>query len=227
MRIVKSFFIAGMIFLFAVSGVFAQENNPSAIIRELSGTVELQHPGSATWEKAAQGQTLMQNTIISTGFKSSALINVGNSIINVRPLTRLSLTELSQRSGTETINANLQAGRVRVDVKAPVGSRASFNVQSPVATASIRGTVFEMSTYELRVIEGTVEYTSVFNAPLLIDASGYSYVDERTGQAVTAETGTAIRPDMPIANDSLSTFEVNIAQGGSGFKIITRTEYKD
>jgi len=228
-RKVKSLIIAGMIFLFAASAVFTQENTPSAVIRELSGNVELQRPGTTTWEKAAQGQTITQNTIISTGFRSSAIIGIGDSLINVRPLTRLSLTELSERSGVETINANLQAGRVRVDVKAPAGSRSAFNVQGPMATASTRGTVFEMSTLELTVIEGTVEYFESSIMPFLIDAGGYCYVDERTGQVIPplAGLGTVLNPDLPIANDSFSSFEVNLAQGSSGFRITTRTEYKE
>jgi len=208
----KILIIIGMVFLFAaVSGIFAQE----AVIRELSGTVELKKSNSAAWEKAAQGQTVAADTVISTGFKSSAIIGIGDSLISVRPLTRLSITELSGRSGTETINLSLQSGRIRADVNAPSGGRTILGVQSPVATASVRGTIFEMGVHELRVIEGTVEYMSAFAVPVLVDSGGNSQVDEKTGRAVNpaASLIAALNPGLPIANDSFRPFEVEGAFG--------------
>ena len=56
--------------------------------------------------------SLSEDTIISTGFKSSALIRAGSSVITVRPLTRLALAEIISAAGTENINVNLQAGRI-------------------------------------------------------------------------------------------------------------------
>ena len=192
------------VLLFLALAIYAQEAAESAIIRELTGTVELQHQGSTVWEKAVQGQAIMPDTVISTGFKSYAIISAGDSLISVRPLTRLSFREIA-RSDTETINVSLQAGRVRVDVKQPAGTRSLFGVQTPVATASTRGTIFEMSTFELRVIEGTIEYQSGSAAPILVDAVGYSYINEKTGQPVLplTELGSAINPNLPIGNDSL------------------------
>jgi len=222
MKINKS--ILGIVLILFVSGAFAQE----AVIRELTGTVELQHPGSAEWEKASQGQTILQRTIVSTGFKSSALIGIGDSLISVRPLTRLTLTELSARTETETINTNLIAGRVRVDVKAPAGTRSSFGVQSPIATASVRGTVFEMGIYELRVLEGTVEYWDSSASAILVDAVGYSFIDERTGRAVypMATLNSVLNPGLPIASDSFNSFKVEAAHGSDLFRITTKTGYK-
>jgi len=222
MKISKIILMIMLVFL--VSGVFAQE----AVIRELTGIVELQNPGSKVWEKAVQGQVILQNTIVSTGFKSSALIGIGDSLVSVRPLTRLSLTELSVRAEAETINTNLMAGRVRVDVKAPAGARTAFSVQSPIATASVRGTIFEMGIYELRVIEGTVEFMDGSALAVLVDSGGSSYVDEKTGRVIYPVTmlGSVLNPDLPIANDSFKPFEVDAAHGNSLFTVTTQTGYK-
>ena len=204
--------IIGMLLVFAVTGIFSQEER--AVIREFTGTVELRQVNSAAWVNARIGQTILPNTMISTGFKSTALIGIGDSLIAVRPLTRLSFTEIRRQTGTETINVGLQAGRVRADVKQPVGTRSSFSVQTPIATASTRGTVFEMDIYELKVIEGTVEYVSSYEARVLVDAGGYSFVDERTGLPAPpmVTMGAAISPDMPIANDIFNTFELGAEQ---------------
>lgn len=196
--------IACVLLLFAVSGIFAQE----AVIKELTGTVELKKAGSSVWESAARGQTLMQDTIISTGFKSSALIGIGNSVLTVRPLTRLSLKELSSTREAETINVSLQTGRLRVDVKPPAETRANyFTVQTPPATASVRGTVFEVDLSGLWVIEGTVVYKSVSGNTVLVDAGGNSFVDGNTGRAaMQLETKLAeLTIVAPIGTDAINT----------------------
>ncbi|MDR2730531.1 MAG: FecR domain-containing protein [Treponema sp.] len=52
------------------------------------------------------------------------------------------MTEIQNLTELETLNVNLQTGRVRVDVKPPAGTKASTTVKGPEATASVRGTIF-------------------------------------------------------------------------------------
>jgi len=84
----KAFFVL-MFILIGVS-VFAQ----SGMIRELNGTVELKASGSSSFVIAKAGDQVSEDTVISTAFKSSALVAVGSALITVRPLTRLTLTEI-------------------------------------------------------------------------------------------------------------------------------------
>jgi len=212
MRNITRFVIITVLLVFAVSGIFAQE----AIIRELSGTVELKQPGSSAWVNAVQGQRVAGSTVISTGFKSNALIAIGNSVINVRPLTRLTLTEIRASQNTETINVGLQTGRVRLDVKPPAGVRTSATVQTPVATASTRGTVFEVGLFELWVIEGSIEYRGKSGAPVIVDAGGYSTIDERTGQVTLTKMVLieSLTPAQPIAFDSFNSFPIAAKKSG-------------
>jgi hypothetical protein len=130
----------------------------TGIIKELSGTVEIKTSGTAAFVPAAAGTEVLQNTIISTGFKSTALVQAGSALILVRPLTRLSLTEIQASQGMETLNMNLQSGRVRVDLKPPAGKKAFLGVASPIATASVRGTSFDFDTRNLRVHSGAVDF---------------------------------------------------------------------
>ena len=213
----KNKIIMMMMILFAVSGAFAQQ----ATIRDLSGTVEIMRPGSQAWAAASKGQALTNDTTISTGFRSTALIAAGSSLITVRPLTRLTLSELIASAGTETLNVSLQAGRVRVDVSPPAGTRASMNVRGPTATASVRGTVFEFDGSNLTVIEGTVEFTGSSGPGVLIDAGRRSFTDEATGRAeppsglVIAE----LRPESPVGSDPV--LPVNKPDGGGVGLFIT------
>lgn len=202
--------ILGLCLLLTVTAMFAQE----AKFQELTGTVEFQRSGSSVWEKAVQGQTIMPDTIISTGFKSYALLSIGNSQITVRPLTRLSVKEISARTETETVNSSLATGRIHADINPPAGARASATVQTPMAVASVRGTTFEINIYELWVMEGSVQFTGTSGVPVIVDAGGYSYINYKTGWAVSPIEGLRILldPDMPIGNDFEGT---NSAQRNS------------
>ena len=155
----KKIFCAAALMSLIAWCVFAQSPaQMSAVIRDLIGDVELKHAGTGEFVPAKAGSEVAQDTIVSTGFKSSAVIAAGNSVIMVKPLTRLSLAEIQASSGTENVAMNLQTGRVKVDVKPPAGTKANFKVQSPSSTASVRGTSFEFDTRRLKVIEGTVAF---------------------------------------------------------------------
>jgi hypothetical protein len=167
-----------VLLLTAAVCVFAQTSSPAGVgvIRELSGDVQLKFVGSDNFVAARAGSEVAQNTIISTGFKSTAIVAVGGTVITVKPLTRLSLAEIQKTSETETLNVSLQAGRVRVDVNPPAGMRASTTVQSPSATASVRGTSFELDTLNLTVNEGTVAYSGNIGPTVMVSAGGASFI---------------------------------------------------
>jgi hypothetical protein len=177
-----------MLILFLICAfVFADTLASQARISEMTGTVELKKAGTENWLPAKTGDNIEKSTVISTGFKSTAILSVGNSTIIVRPLTRLSVEELVNQNDTETINIGLNAGRVRVEVKPPAGGKASFSSQSPSATASVRGTVFEMDTVSLRVIEGAVSYApsrGALKRSVTVSAGRESRLDTDTGMAL-------------------------------------------
>jgi len=161
--------------LMVSAAVFAYSQN--GIIRELSGDVEIKIAGSSVFVPAQTGNQIAQDTIVSTGFRSTAIIAVGSSLITVRPLTRLSLSEIQSSQGTENLNVNLQAGRVKVDVKPPAGTRANTTIQSPSATASVRGTSFEMDILNLNVIEGIVVFNGYDGSRVLVGVGSSSTIN--------------------------------------------------
>jgi hypothetical protein len=192
--------------LFTLSAGLISAQNPEAVIREMTGTVELKSSGSSDWAAAKVGDRIVKDTIISTGFRSAAILTVGNSTITVRPITRLSLVELMNQNETETINVNLNTGRIKVAVNPPTGSKASFTVKTPTVTASVRGTKFNMNTTNLHVEEGSVNYRPVggtFAKPVIVNAGKESWIDTGTGSVVhpmaAAETVRSL-PDLPGRN---------------------------
>ena len=201
--------------LFCAIGVFAQENLQNGVITDLTGTVELKASGRSDFVPAKAGDTLAKDTIVSTGFRSTALIKVGSTVLTVRPLTRLSLSEIASAEGTETINVSLQTGRVRADVKPPSGVKAVMTVQSPIATASVRGTSFEFDTLSITVLEGTVAFQGSHGSEMLVGAGSTSEIGVNNKPADPMETFTAeLLPLPPAGNDT--GFRMGEASAPSG-----------
>jgi len=180
---------------FIVSGIFAQ----NGIIRELTGEVEIKHAGSSVFAPASVGDSIALNAVVSTGFRSTAVINVGSTVITVRPLTRLSLAEIHSSTNTENINVNLQAGRVRVDVNPPAGTRANMTIQSPTAPASVRGTSFEFDTVNLTVNKGSVHFNGSAGPAAMVNAGEQTFVGTDGTAANPVEVvSTTLAPPMPV-----------------------------
>jgi len=165
--------------IFILTGLYAFSQD--AFIDQLTGEVGIKQPKEEAFKTANKGDKIFKDTIIQTNFKSYAIIKIGSTLITVRPLTTLSLTEIQKLEETESLNVNLQAGRVRVDVKPPAGTKAIVKVSSPTATASVRGTNFELDTNNIYVNEGTVSFAGNNGQTVLVNAGGNSRVD-RTGQ---------------------------------------------
>ena len=210
MRILsKAAGLAMILLFFSVYRVISQQP-VQAVIRELVGTVEIKHATSEIWEAASRGQTITGDTTISTGFRSTVVIAFGDSVLTMRPLTRLTLIELFRAQENERLDLNLQTGRVKAEVKAPEGGRTEFVVRSPNATSSVRGTIFEFDTINIEVREGTVEFSGVLGVTHLIDAIGFSQVNEITGRASTPHRYAAgISPEPPVASEPSTPIQVS------------------
>jgi len=191
--------VCAIFLILAGTSVFAQ----NGVIKDITGQVELQAPDSSLFVAAKAGDRLTENTVVSTGFKSVALIEVGSAILTVRPLTRLTLTEIIISSETEIINVNLQTGRVRVDLNPPAGNKASMNVSSNVASSSARGTSFEFDTRNLQVNEGRVIFKGTIGQGAPVSAGSNVSVGQN-GSAVNPVTyGTAtLKPQSPSGNEN-------------------------
>ena len=183
--------------LFCAGFLFAQA--PEVLIQELTGTVEIQEPGSSQWIPAREGMRLERSSIISTGLQSSALILIGQSKIMVRPLTRLSIEELSALRENEQVGLFLRTGKVRAEVTPPEGGRTNFTVRSPQATNSVLGTVFEFDTTRVTVEEGRVLFLSNAGGSAALVRAGESsaYIEEAVLVSPPHVIIDTVRPELP------------------------------
>ena len=127
-----------------------------ASFSEINGKVEFQKP-NASWKLAHIGDKVYPCDIVSTGFKSTAILKIGQTTISVKAITRMTLTELVKTSGGTSTTLFLLSGRVKADVPPQPGQTQSFQITSPTATASVRGTAFEFDGVNLIVDRGTVQ----------------------------------------------------------------------
>jgi hypothetical protein len=137
--------------------LFAQTQ---AVVKQLSGKVEVKGPGATAWVSAKVGQQLAKGSFISTGFNSTAVLALGASVLSVKPLTRMKLEELIAREGTVSTSLFLQVGKLNASVKSAEGLKQDFTVKSPVSTAAVRGTDFEFDGLTVRVINGLVYFSN-------------------------------------------------------------------
>jgi len=217
----KKTFFAILLSAAIAAGVFGQ----NGVIRELSGEVEVKPAGASSFTAAKAGDAVARDTVVSTGFRSTAVIAVGSSVIMVRPLTRLTLAEIQSASGTEDLNISLQTGRVRVDVKPPAGTRANTAIQSPSATASVRGTSFDFDTVNLNVNEGAVSFGGVSGAPsVTVQAGGSSFIGTNGNAVSPAEISAAsLLPPAPVGADASTPGESPVTASSSGQITVTPT----
>lgn len=128
-RVVVSLFLLSLVFsTFALDGV----------VIDVLGKVEKQSGNS--WVELKKGDILVPGDIISTGFKSEAVISIGESKITVRALTRMTIEQLYEKNQNHVSSVYLDVGSVSADVKPVENKRVGFTVKTPAVTASVRGT---------------------------------------------------------------------------------------
>ena len=200
------------IFILTGLGVFAQ----NAVIEQLTGTVEIKHPGEDSFKSAKSGDTLFNDTVISTGFKSYALVKIGSTTLMVKPITLLSLSEIQKTAEAETLNVRLHTGRVRVDVKPPAGLKADTTLTCPGATASVRGTSFEFDTDNLYVSEGTVSFIGNRGQNMFVSAGESSHVERtRCASNPRDRRNAVLMPPSPVGTDT----EKSAASGSAPVRV--------
>ncbi len=132
--------------------LFAAE---TAVIKEISGRVEIQNPGGS-WQSASAGDMIQKGATISTGFGSMAILEIGASTLTVEAMTRIKLEELVQTQSSQTTGLFLRVGKVKADVNRDAGLTHDFKLRSPSSTAAVRGTAFSFDGKKVTVERGAV-----------------------------------------------------------------------
>ena len=144
-----------LIFILFCILVFPLFAETEIVITDVSGRVELRRPGG-NWKTAVPGMLLTKGSYISTGFNASARLEMGETVLLVKQLTRMQLEELMETEGLQTTRFFLTVGKVRAEIKTAEGLRHNFTMKSPISTAAVRGTIFEFDTITVTTKHGIV-----------------------------------------------------------------------
>lgn len=114
----------------------------TAQVVSVSGKAEVLNGN--TWKALSSGDTLKSGDTIQTGFRSSAVLKIKGSTVNVAALTRMTVEQLSENPEKDNVRVFVKTGGVTSDVQKTSGKKVGFTVRTPVATASVRGTEFSV-----------------------------------------------------------------------------------
>lgn len=131
-----------LLVLLLASSALAFSFADTATVISVSGKVEVNRNNA--WIPLEKNTELREGEVISTGFKSEALIKYKDSVMKLGPLTRITLEKLTSSDSRENVAVYLNTGSVRSTVNHTGNKRTSYTVRNPIAVASVRGTDFEM-----------------------------------------------------------------------------------
>jgi uncharacterized membrane protein YgcG len=210
----KSIFILIGIALYC-TGAVAQQTAPAAsapyagaTISDFKGKVSIQLPAQA-FIAPSRGQLLPPDTTVSTEDGRMLLKLTDGSDVLVKPYTKILLKQ-PETSGWKYFQLIL--GRVRTQIQKRLNGAPAFQIGTPSAVISVRGTKFDVEVdrrgfTEVDVQEGVVELEAVTGrgTSVLITAGFSSRVGIETGPETPRPTQD-LRPqlDRPGHKDSTS-----------------------
>ena len=92
------------------------------------------------WRPLAKGMAVREGTRVSTGVNSTAVLNIDDHILTVKPLTMIKVyrNSITRKASDNTIG--LKYGTVNARIKRVAALKTRFHITTPVATSSVRGT---------------------------------------------------------------------------------------
>lgn len=143
------FIIAIIAIVICIIGVVWFLNSSNVEIAQLvinSGTVEVKHEDTS-WTEAYNGMKLYKSDSIRTGDNSSAaIIFYESSIIRLDNNTELRIDDIVIQNGESQVFMNQESGRTWNTVL-KISGIDDYEVQTPTAVASVRGTSFCVVVY--------------------------------------------------------------------------------
>ena len=205
-------FLAVMFACVIACGIIAaQQSSPvttvsapvaGATVSDFKGKVTIQLPGQ-TLLSPSRGQVLPPGSTVNTDDGRLLLKLSDGSDVLVRPHTKLIVKE-PETSGWRYLQ--LLIGRIRTQVQRHLGGTPSFQIGTPSAVISVRGTRFDVEVNrrgftEVDVEEGTVELDSMSarGEPVFITAGFSSRVGMDSAPEVPRPT-REFRPQLDRPN---------------------------
>jgi len=191
--------IAGL-FYFLVASAAAAVSVPAQLV-VVNPATTLTHGGSA--QPGVSGSLVRAGDQVETNANGRSLIQFQDgSITRLGPATKLTLNaaEFDKKGQLHNVSITQQAGRTLSTVQKLVGANAKFDVAGHSATASVRGTKFEL----VQNADGSVRLKTYVGVVNLAGARGN--VNVSAGQQADASPSGAVTKAVPITADPADPF---------------------
>lgn len=193
-----------LILLFAAVSVFAL----NAKVLDVVGKVEVQNAAGG-WDAVTPGTMLDPGAVLSTGFKSEAVLSIDETTLTVKALTRLTVEKLYEQEGNKSSSFYLDAGALSADVKSADNKKVSFTVKTPAVTASVRGTAGDLTVNTLVGTSGTWLLRPPEPKVIVMDR-GDAVI------AAPADASVTVGGDLPVVGGTAPAANEGAAEGTSG-----------
>lgn len=159
--------------------------------RAVAGRVEVQGGGRGAFRLLATNDFVRSGDIVRTASDGVAeFVWAGGTRWKAMPNTLIKIKKATASRKAETSQLEMASGKVFVRIARELGPSSRFEIQTPTAVASVRGTIFSVEVQggqtQVRVWKGTVA---------LSDKSGQKALIEPGQQGSASEAAIATRPD--------------------------------
>jgi len=162
----------------------------AAILTVISGGVLMRSAG-ADFSSATDGAVLYVGSTIRTAIDARAIITLfEGSTVELEPASDITIEEATMRGGSTIIELAQSLGRSWHVVTHLTTADSRYEVKTPAATASVRGTAFEVAVDDSSTTTVTTSEGRVATA----DAAATSEVLVTPGQATTVRANSAPEP---------------------------------
>lgn len=190
----KKIIVTALLCLLATA-VFAVDATVVAVQGKVSAIT------GGTVSKLSVGSSVPAGATISTGFKSQVTLKIDGSVITVKPLTRLKLSQIVKKEDALATELYLDVGKINANVKPKTTKKVDFKVKTTSATASVRGTSGIVGA-DGSIVGKTGVWTNTSNAGEVI------YVQRGQTAAITASGD--IEPPHAQAIKSATSVEATL-----------------
>lgn len=208
----KRIVLSILLLVAGLAGVYAATADKAEVI-SFTGKAEYETPQG--WVPVAVGTVLDQGTVISTGFKSSVVLAIGESRFTVAALSRISIDKLTENDSNYDTEMSLSTGKLKMNVKSKPGKSTAFTVRSPTATASVRGTSGIISAAgQLQSLTGVWAMAPIGSGkPIEVKGTQSAKITAPTAVETPQQTSIAAATVASSATSSLASQEAVASAG--------------
>lgn len=172
--------------LFAAASLFAYD----AEVLSVQGKAQYSSNGTS-WTPIVEGTKISQGATIQTAFKSALKLKFKGSVVDLGPMTRIKLDELSETPAKDNAVVSMKIGTLTSNVKKVEDRRAGFTIKGPAATASVRGTIVrEECGYKCDTVTAIESVTAVW--PTAKGEGSAKEVSDTSNSAAAVSGGLAV-----------------------------------